>query len=438
MYLMAAGILFCSLLTEKDNDELLPEKLAFCHCEQNLSQEDQSIVVDADSASGAIWARFLKFWSRQKNGNQNCCEPLISLGEHLKRCLGSISAKMFTLNGSLVPEFVFARIHNKKLAQLSFANDVSTDAAVNDTENEYLPVYYARPVAKGELQEASDGIWYTMLADPKFFDLCDLVGRMPRPDKAQIFEIITETFGIPIVETQRVGSSKDKIDCGCYLEGHASLRVSCPTKEALDGDSEAELVLAQLDYEQRESLTFNVTSESHNYLFISGGAELLQLWTEHDICSTCPPLSVHMSAAYRERLLSLQSPVGLPNTQKADWSIVHAVAKAGFKTRRMCTTLVKCIRNLFVCQVNKTCPLDNKHDDMLLKDSPARLRNSLAVQRGQHVDVSALYSDRYTEQSAFKDPSCPGCGKKRSQFTAGRKQAQGFSQHLKRCQEKNK
>ena len=63
MYLMAAGILFCSLLTEKDNDELLPEKLAFCHCEQNLSQEDQSIVVDADSASGAIWSRFLKFWS---------------------------------------------------------------------------------------------------------------------------------------------------------------------------------------------------------------------------------------------------------------------------------------------------------------------------------------------------------------------------------------
>lgn len=315
------------------------------------------------------------------------------------------------------------------MAQLSFANDVSTDAAVNDTENEYLPVYHARPVAKGDLQEASDGIWYTMLADPKFFDLCELVGQMPRPNKAKIFEIITETFDIPIVEVQRVGSSKDKIDCGCYLEGHASLRVSCPSKEALDGDSEADFAIEQLDYEQRESLAFNVTSQSHNYLFISGGAELLQLWTEHDICSTCPPLSVVMDAAYRERLLSLQSPVGLPNIQKADWSIVHAVANAGFKTRRMCTALVKCIRNLFVCQVNKTCPLDNRHDDMLLKDSPARLKNSLAVQRGQHVDVSALYSDRCTEESAFKDPSCPKCGKRRSQF----KTPQVFHEHLKRC-----
>ena len=58
--MMASGLLFCSLSTEEDNDKLLPEELAFRHCQQNLSQENQSIVFDPDSASGAIWARFLK------------------------------------------------------------------------------------------------------------------------------------------------------------------------------------------------------------------------------------------------------------------------------------------------------------------------------------------------------------------------------------------
>jgi len=433
MYLMASGLLFCSLLTEKDNDELLPEKLAFSHCEQNLSQENQSIVFDADSASGAIWARFLKFWSRQKHGNQNVCEPFISLGEHLKRCLGSISAKMFTLNGSLIPEFVFARIHNKKLAQLSCANDVSADAAVNDTKNEYLPVFHALPVTKGDLQEPSDGIWYTMLADPKFFDLCDLVGQMREPTKAKIFEIITKTFNIPIVETQRVGSSKDKIDCGCYLEGRASLRTSCPTRAAMDGDDEQTFALVVLNHEHEYSLTFSVTSQSHNYLFISGGAELLKIWTDHDICSTNPPLTMVMDLSKRTRLLSLDSPTTLSNDEKADWSIVHASANAGFKNQRMCSILVKCIRNLFVCQVNKTAIRDNANRELLIPESPSRLRESLSVQQGHHIDVAALYSDRYAERSELRDPSCPNCAKNLSSFAAGSKQRQNFNKHVRVC-----
>ena len=147
---------------------------------------------------------------------------------------------------------------------------------------------------------------------------------------------------------------------------------------------------------------------------------------------------VFLQWVYRKRLLSLESPVTLSNIQKADWSVVHAVEKAGFKTRHMCTTLVKCIRNLFICQVNKTCPLDNKHEDVLLQDSLARLRKSLAVQRGQHIDVSALYSDRYAEQSAFKDPSCPKCDKKRSQFSEGSNRSKMFEHHCKKCKTKKK
>ena len=267
----------------------------------------------------------------------------------------------------------------------------------------------------------------------KFFDLCDLVGQMREPTKAKIFEIITKTFNIPIVETQRVGSSKDKIDCGCYLEGRASLRTSCPTRTAMDGDDEQTFASVALNHEHEYSLTFSVTSQSHNYLFISGGAELLKIWTDHDICSTNPPLTMVMDLSKRTRLLSLDSPTTLSNDEKADWSIVHASANAGFKNQRMCSILVKCIRNLFVCQVNKTAIRDNANRELLIPESPSRLRESLSVQQGHHVDVSALYSDRYAERSELRDPSCPKCARNLSSFPEGSTQRKKFNKHARMC-----
>jgi hypothetical protein len=206
----------------------------------------------------------------------------------------------------------------------------------------------------------------------------------------------------------------------------------------MDGDDEQTFALVALNHEHEYSLTFSVTTQSHNYLFISGGAELLKIWTDHDICSTNPPLTMVMDLSKRTRLLSLDSPTTLSNDEKADWSIAHASANAGFRNQRMCSILVKCIRNLFVCQVNKLLLLvtafrDNANRELLIPESPSRLRESLSVQQGHHIDVAALYSDRYAERSELRDPSCPNCDKNLSSFAEGRTQRNFFNKHVRVC-----
>ena len=61
-----------------------------------------------------------------------------------------------------------------------------------------------------------------------------------------------------------MGSSKYKIVCGCYLESHASLRVGCLTKDAMDKDSEQEFVKHVLLMKHENSVSLEVTSQSRN------------------------------------------------------------------------------------------------------------------------------------------------------------------------------
>ena len=313
MYLMASGLLFCSLL----EDEMLQAmKLLLVHCEQNLTQDGQSIVDDPQSAAGAIWSRFLYFSSRQKHGNQDVCEPFISLGEFLGLCIGSLSAKMFMLDGRVIPEFVFAKLYNTMLSQLSSAHDESDSPEVNDVEHKFLPVYHTKAVRGNAFQEPRKDIWWTMLAQPKFFEVCDRIGQMQRVDKDSIFKLINEELGFPIVEAKRVGSSKDKVSCGCYLEGHASLRVDCPTKQAMDGHSEQEFVKHVLVMEHENSVSFEVTSQSHNYLSINGGKHLIELWTNHNILAHLPTVSHRFSSTTIKSMLALNSPDTLSNEEK--------------------------------------------------------------------------------------------------------------------------
>ena len=291
-------------------------KLLLIHCEQNLTQDGQSIVYDPQSAAGAIWSRFLYFSSRHKHDNQNVCEPFISLGEFLGVCIGSLSAKMFMLDGRVIPEFVFAKLYNTMLSQLSSAHDESDSPEVNDTEHKFLPVYHTKAECGNAFQEPRKDIWWTMLAQPKFFEVCDRIGQMQQVDKDSLFKLINEELGFRIVEAKRVNFSKDRVSCGCYLEVHASLRVSCPTKEALDGHTEQEFVQHVHLKEHESSTSFEVTSQSHNYLSINGGKHLIELWTNHDILSHLPTMSHEIRSKTIKYMLAVNSPDTLSNEEK--------------------------------------------------------------------------------------------------------------------------
>ena len=130
-------------------------------------------------------------------------------------------------------------------------------------------------------------------------------------------------------------------------------------------------------------------------------------------------------------MLALNSPDTLSNKENADWSIVHAVAKAGFQTVSMCEILSQCLTNLFICQVNRRSVTDTSCKDNLNPKSLVRLKESLSVQEGNRLNLSLLYSTRSHEMSENKDPTCSGCGVKFSTFA----RSTGFNRHASACLE---
>ena len=179
-------------------------------------------------------------------------------------------------------------------------------------------------------------------------------------------------------------------------------------------------------------MSFEVTSQSHNYLSFNGGKHLIELWTDHDILAHLPIISHIFSSTTIKSMLALNSPDTLSNEEKGDWSIVHAVAKAGFQAQSMCEILAHCLTNLFICQVNRANANDSTCKDNLNPKSLVRLKESLAVQEGNHLDPSVLYSPRSHELSENQDPSCSVCGRKCSTYS----KSCHFSRHVSACLEK--
>jgi hypothetical protein len=158
-------------------------------------------------------------------------------------------------------------------------------------------------------------------------------------------------------------SSDDEVLSGCHWKGCGSLRSSARCREAVDSDYESGLVivLVELNFEYENSLAAEITSNSHMYLDIAGGKELLKLWRANpSICNVNSPLAARYKypVTLIKRMLDIKSPTNLEDAEKATWSIIHACHQAGLKSRDMHVILAKCIAFLAVCQVNRR----NLHD----------------------------------------------------------------------------
>jgi hypothetical protein len=366
-----------------------------------------------------------------ENNNQNVSEPFISLGINalLNLCIGSISAKMFQIDGKNIPEFVFARLHNSLLAQLASAGLASDQ--MDDEDLEFLPVYFAPELAKAHGQDHRGGVSWTLLAGPEFDEI--LEATKTNQTAAHVRSVFLN--GYDIVEKQRVGMAADgEVLSGCHWQGCGSLRSSarCPNSDDR-AEAEIEAVLPELNYEYLNSLAAVVTSQSHQYLVIAGGRELLKLWKKYPaICNVDSPLA-YMYSYLEElitRMLNTPSPDVLKDHEKESWSIIQAVDLAGFKSRDMCIALAKCVAFLHVgvCQVNRSSLNDSAHKDFLIPSSIARLEESLAVSAGNHSSTVELYSGRTVGR--VDDRPCPTCKKV---FLSQYASRSGFNYHVSRC-----
>ena len=427
MHLFASKQLFVALHMENADGS---KSVFFIHCEQNLCSLDQSLVRNPNSSSGAVWSRYLYFNQRSaKNNNQNVSEPFISLGINklLGLCVGSISAKMFQIDGKLIPEFVFARRNNSLLAQLASATLVS--GQMDDADLEFLPAYHAPELAEAHGQGHREGLSWTLLAGPDFDQL--LADAAHVQTAARVRSLFLDRYNIE--EKQRVGMSSDgEVLSGCHWQGCGSMRSSSRCREALDNEAEIELALVELNYEYENSLAAEVTSKSHLYLDLSGGAELLKLWRAHPgICNVNSPLAYSYPSLLIARMLAIPSPeipYAIENAERATWSIIHAVHQAGYECCDMCKALAKCVAFLAVCQVNRNSLGDTAfaHKDVLIPSSIVRLEESLAVSVGDHDSTTVLYATR-----AFvpEEEACPVCSSKISDY----KSKYYFQKHVNDC-----
>ena len=429
MHLFASRQILIAVYIENDDKS---KSMFLIHCEQNLCSLEQILVHDPKSSCGAVWSRYLYFNQRSaKNNNQNISEPFISLGINgaLNTCIGSVSAKMFEMDGKIIPEFIFARKKNSFLAQLSSAGIVSDQ--MDDKDLEFLPAYRAPELAKALGQEHRDGVSWTLLGGTEFDDL--LEATKTNKNASHVRSVFLR--GHPdIVEKQRVGMSSDgEVLSGCHWTGCGSLRSSARCREAVNNEGESRLVLEELNFEYENSLAAGVTSNSHMYLDIAGGhgEELLKLWRAHpSTCNANSPLAYKYPANLIKRMLDIKSPTNLKDAEKATWSIIHACHQAGLESGNMHVILAKCIAFLAVCQMNRR----NLHDstasrkDVLILISIARLEESLAVSEGDHC--STITTVLYSSRVFIIAEACHVCNSKsRSDYTS----RNSFNDHVREC-----
>ena len=132
---------------------------------------------------------------------------------------------------------------------------------MDDSDLEFLPAYHAPELAKAHGQEHRDGVSWTLLGGTEFDEL--LEATKTNKTAAHVRSVFLR--GYPdIVEKQRVGMSSDgEVLSGCHWNGCGSLGTSARCREAVDSDSEAGLVLQELNFEYENSLAAEITSNSH-------------------------------------------------------------------------------------------------------------------------------------------------------------------------------